>query len=189
MSEEKKWLGTEYLKNGNSRQKLCYAVISETMLIERLAEFQPLVVGTIPIGIDIPGSDLDVVCGTDDLHKVRRSVRRYFSHYPAFTESLNENVYVAGFEYKGLPVEVYAECRASFLQNGYRHMVVEDRILRLAGEEFRMKIVGLKLDGLKTEPAFGILLGLEEPYSALLVLADMPDVALSEFIRENVCFV
>jgi hypothetical protein len=32
-----------------------------------LAPYNPVLAGTIPLGVDIPGSDLDIICHADDL--------------------------------------------------------------------------------------------------------------------------
>ncbi len=48
-------------------------------------------------------------------------------------------------------------------------MVIEHKLLLERGEEFRLKIVDLKKQGYKTEPAFAMLLGLEnDPYNEML---------------------
>lgn len=48
-------------------------------------------------------------------------------------------------------------------------MIKEYTILLEKGEEFRKQIIALKLRGIKTEPAFADLLGLEgDPYKAIL---------------------
>lgn len=52
----------KYLKNGNPRQQEVYNVMMELQLMEKLCEFDPILVGTIPIEIDLPDSDLDVIC-------------------------------------------------------------------------------------------------------------------------------
>lgn len=49
-------------------------------------------------------------------------------------------------------------------------MIAEYKILQAKGEEFKQKIIELKKQGIKTEPAFGMLLGLENPYEELLKL-------------------
>jgi len=50
-------------------------------------------------------------------------------------------------------------------------MIIEYRILLEKGEDFRKQLIELKRQGLKTEPAFALLLGLEgNPYTELLSL-------------------
>lgn len=48
-------------------------------------------------------------------------------------------------------------------------MIIEDQILASKDENFRLEIIKLKQKGYKTEPAFGLLLGLKnDPYLELL---------------------
>lgn len=48
-------------------------------------------------------------------------------------------------------------------------MLIEHQILQSENEDFRLKIIELKKNGYKTEPAFAKLLDLEgNPYHALL---------------------
>jgi len=47
-------------------------------------------------------------------------------------------------------------------------MIIEHEILKAKGENFRLEIIKLKQNGYKTEPAFGVLLDLNEnPYLEL----------------------
>ena len=48
--------------------------------------------------------------------------------------------------------------------------MIEYRLIQLLGADFQASIVNLKLQGYKTEPAFGKLLGLQNPYIDLLEL-------------------
>jgi len=66
------------------------------------------------------------------------------------------------------PIEIFAQNKPTIEQNAYRHMIAEYKILQEKGEEFKEKIIDLKKKGIKTEPAFGMLLGLENPYEDLL---------------------
>lgn len=52
----------EYLKTGNTRQKKAYTLLKELKIIEYLESYDPVITGTIPIGIDLPESDLDIIC-------------------------------------------------------------------------------------------------------------------------------
>ena len=64
------------------------------------------------------------------------------------------------------------------------HLLVEDRLLRLASEAAREAIRQLKRDGLKTEPAFAHYFGLAgDPYEELARLA----WAKEDELREVVC--
>jgi hypothetical protein len=52
----------DYLKTGNARQQRAYDVLTNHRILAQLAPFSPVLVGTIPINIDIESSDLDVIC-------------------------------------------------------------------------------------------------------------------------------
>lgn len=52
----------EYLKNGNQKQIKAFEVLSQNNILTNLTEFDPILVGTIPINIDIETSDLDIEC-------------------------------------------------------------------------------------------------------------------------------
>lgn len=180
------WSDARYLKSGNSRQQQAYQVLQETKVLSVLKDYDPIVVGTIPIGIDVEGSDIDIACHAPDLESFGSLVRSSFSAYGSFADRIkdDEKAYVAGFIYSGREIEIFAQNKPPVLQNGFRHMLVEERILRLAGEEFRQRIIGLKQQGIKTEPAFGLLLNLENPYSDLLDLEKYSDKELILMIKD-----
>lgn len=179
-----KFEGVEYLKKGTAKQQFCFRILEETNILNILANYAPIVVGTIPITIDIEGSDIDIACCAANLYELRDLVRLNFSTYNSFVDRLEE-VYVASFEYGELPIEIYAESKPTIEQNGYRHMIIEDRIIKLAGDNFRQEIVTLKYLGYKTEPAFGELLNLNNPYLDLLEFEALTDEELQLLILEK----
>ena len=54
--------GMEYLKNGTAKQLRVHQVLSTNGIFDKLDAFDPVVVGTTPIGIDLPDSDIDICC-------------------------------------------------------------------------------------------------------------------------------
>ncbi len=57
-----------------------------------------------------------------------------------------------------------------------RHFQIERRLLALFGVDFQSRVVALKRQGIKTEPAFAALLKLPgDPYEALLTLGAWTD--------------
>jgi len=185
MVQESKWFDTSYLRTGNSKQQFCYRILSEINILTILEQFQPVVIGTIPIGIDIAGSDLDIACFASEIDIIENVVRENFRAYPGFTDRKSNINYVAGFYCEGIELEIYAEPIPVYLQNGFRHMVIEDRILHLAGECFRNDVIRLKNNGYKTEPAFGQLLKMNNPYMELFDLENLPDNGLKAFINDK----
>jgi hypothetical protein len=76
---------------------------------------------------------------------------------------------VANFSIDGIAIEIFGQNIPTREQNGYRHMLIEHRILQERGEVFREAVIALKKSGIKTEPAFAQLLQIEgDPYLGLL---------------------
>lgn len=73
-----------YLKHGNDRQQLAYREITVYHILEKLQKYHPILVGTIPIDIDIPESDLDVICECHDHLDFKTHLQRQFSHLQGF---------------------------------------------------------------------------------------------------------
>nr|WP_256471470.1 DUF4269 domain-containing protein [Tenacibaculum sp. XPcli2-G] len=143
-------------------------------IFELLKNFNPILVGTIPINIDVESSDLDIICQSDnheELVKVVSENYREFSRFEVKTIQSYKNLKttIITFEYKAFPIEIFVQNKLLEEQDSYLHMLIEYQVLLKEGKEFRSKIIALKQQGFKTEPAFAQLLGLEgNPYEALL---------------------
>ncbi|UOE47867.1 DUF4269 domain-containing protein [Mucilaginibacter sp. SMC90] len=163
----------DYLAQGNLRQKAAYAALNENKILDSLKSYQPLLVGTIPINIDIPGSDLDIICHYKDEGNFELTLRKHFSSFPGFQIShsiINGlKTIICNFTIGTWPVEVFGQKLPTKQQNGYLHMIAEFRLLELYGETLRKKVIELKEQGFKTEPAFATVLGIDgNPYLELL---------------------
>lgn len=177
------WRNIDDLIHGTTVQKEVYNLLLELDIMNLLKDYNPLLVGTIPLGIQVEGSDLDIICEVYDPMKFKALVVRYFGAMEGF---VSESRVVQGiprtkinFMVKGWPIELFGQPRRTELQNGYLHMIVEAEILAQMDDDFREQIILLKTNGWKTEPAFARALGLEgDPYEALLELAKLPRSAL-----------
>jgi len=176
------WLDIEYLSTGNGKQQKAYKILKELNILSILRDYEPIVVGTIPIGIDIADSDIDIICNVSGFNNFREIITFHFSSFPSFSEYSRDNVYVASFIYSDIQIEIYAKDESTVEQNGYRHMLIEYRILNIAGDKFKREIIKLKQQGYKTEPAFGKLLNLANPYTALLKLEELTEQELYIFL-------
>ncbi|MDY0931610.1 DUF4269 domain-containing protein [Chryseobacterium sp. CFBP8996] len=166
----------DYLKIGNERQKRAYEVLTKYKIFTVLDYYSPILAGTVPIEIDVEGSDLDIICELDFKFEEDFLDDIAFSKIIPFEEDVKveypiingENSIVINFMVEEFPIEIFAQNKPTIQQNAYCHMIAEYKILQEKGEKFKQKIIDLKKKGIKTEPAFGILLGLENPYEDLL---------------------
>lgn len=167
-----------YLANGNEKQKRSYLILKDNKVMQTLLKYKPLLVGTIPINIDVNNSDLDIVCEVDNFEIFETLLKEEFSKYSDFYINYNKKdlIIVCSFKIDEVEIEIYGSKTKSSESNGYRHMMIENRILKLLGNEFRLKVINLKESGLKTEPSFAKLLNLKgNPYEELLLLEKYSD--------------
>jgi hypothetical protein len=163
----------DYLRNGNERQQRALRVIEQHDLFSILSPYDPLLAGTIPIGVDIVSSDLDVLCHWKNREKFLEDMIEHFSTQQNFRlRAINvrgRDSIVVNFKLEEFEVEIFGQNRPSREQDGFRHMVVEHKLLLKHGEELRKEVIRLKNEGMKTEPAFARALKLDgDPYEALL---------------------
>lgn len=189
MHEDVDFLKIDYLREGSAKQQQAAEVIDRLELLEHLKSYHPILVGTIPIGIDIASSDLDIICQVTDFVPFEQGFKeRYGGLIPnlIFSSRTVDNLerVVVRFGYEGWDFEVFAQPLPTVNQNGYRHMVVEYRLLKRLGVAARQRIIELKKSGYKTEPAFAKLLDIPgDPYEELLKMYDWPEDQLDAIIK------
>ncbi len=167
------FLDITYLKNGNERQQKAYTDLTQLQIFEKLKKYNPVLAGTIPIGIDLPNSDLDIICQCNDHTGFSSTIKQFFSEEKNFEiRTYTQDhllVTVANFESDHFGVEIFGQDIPTTNQNAYKHMLIEHEILNKQDAVFKKNIIQLKKEGYKTEPAFAKLLGLQgNPYEALL---------------------
>ncbi|TWV99208.1 DUF4269 domain-containing protein [Chitinophaga pinensis] len=163
----------DYLQQGNAVQRNVYAVLKETAVLQLLSAYDPVLAGSIPIAVDIPGSDLDILCSFKEKEAFQKEMTVLFGKEAGFSikafEIYNQDCVVVNFDKAGFPFEIFAQHLPVREQMGYRHMVIEHRLLLEHGERLRQEVIRLKKAGYKTEPAFCECLGIGgNPYLELL---------------------
>ena len=178
------FLDISYLKLGNLKQQKSYDILVRLNLFSILSDYSPVLAGTIPIGIDLAESDLDIVCEVTDLTRFSQLLQQEFGHESCFRiRYRDKETIVCNFMSEGMEIEIFASPQKVLESRGYRHMLIEHRILTLFGADFKEKIIELKQSGFKTEPAFANLLKLDgDPYEQLLLLEDYSDMQLQNRI-------
>ncbi|RKY66402.1 MAG: DUF4269 domain-containing protein, partial [Candidatus Latescibacterota bacterium] len=158
-----------HLRTNTERQLQAHKVLQRLGVFDALKKYSPLLVGTIPLGIDVANSDLDIICEVHDFPQFERQVITAFGQMEDFrirqaTVGGVPSV-IANFTYGEFPIEIFGQPRPVIEQNAYRHMQVECRLLMIGGEKARQAIRRLKQLGLKTEAAFAQYFRIEgDPY-------------------------
>ncbi|RXI96148.1 DUF4269 domain-containing protein [Anaerobacillus alkaliphilus] len=163
----------DYLKLGNERQRRAYDAIQKVGIMDNLAIYTPILCGTLPIGIDVDGSDLDIIMEVHNFSRFREQVKDLYSHLDNYRlkEVIIRDVPVvkANFLFEGYEFELFGQPQPVFEQNAYLHMIIEDQLIKCI-PTLRDQVISLKQRGYKTEPAFCKVLGLDEsdPYLSLI---------------------
>lgn len=148
------------------------AALAGSGVLALLARFDARVAGTFPLGVDVPGSDIDVLCHAPDATAFAQAVWQAFAGMPGFSMhqwTRGERAVVAAFTVDGVPFELFGSPVPVDAQIGWRHFAVERRLLEERGPGFREAVMQARRAGMKTEPAFAHVLGLAgDPYAALL---------------------
>lgn len=164
----------DYLNSGNAVQQEAYRILKDYRVMHNLQDFTPVLAGTIPLEINIAGSDLDIICYWQDKKLFTDNITLHFSQYKNYSlreAEVNGHLSViANFFIENFEIEIFGQNIPVAQQYAYRHMIMEYNILQQKGENFKNSIIRLKKQGYKTEPAFALLLGLESgnPYEELL---------------------
>lgn len=161
-----------YLSSGNQKQHRLFHILSDYGIMEKIERYNPILTGTIPIEIDTEKSDVDICCYWKDKLSFINSISQ-FNAYTGFSineKLINDNLtIIARFNLEGFLFEIFGQNRPVDQQEAYRHMIIEYKILKQKDRLFKEEIIRLKKSGIKTEPAFGKLLGLnDDPYKQLL---------------------
>ena len=156
-------------------------------VLEALAGFDPYVTGTPVLGLDLPASDIDVLCHAPDQDAFEVAVRAAFGARDGFSARRWDDgaapAVVAVFAAHGWAFEVFGQALPVAEQVGWRHFAVERRLLALGGAALRGAVLRRRRAGLKTEPAFADVLRLAgDPYQALLGLEHRTDDALASML-------
>ncbi len=164
-----------------------WAAVEAAGLLDALAAFDPVVAGSWPLAVALPGADVDILCHAPDLERFAAHCRGAFGGRGGSTQWRRAGpppAVVCRFQFQGRLFEVFGQDLAVERQNAYRHMVVEGRLLGLYGLALREEVLRLKADGFGTEAAFARALGLAgDPYAMLLDLEGLSDTALKRRCR------
>jgi hypothetical protein len=163
------------------------AAVTRLGVLETLRDFDPRVVGTLPLGLFVPGSDIDIVCHAFDPIGFAEVIWKQYQSCDGF--SLYQWIskrgpVIARFNWRGWRFEVFGEAKPVDQQRGWRHFEVERRLLVLDDGRLRDAVIRQRSLGTKTEPAFASALGIPgDPYLGMLDLADETDAQLRARLR------
>ncbi|MCC0090355.1 DUF4269 domain-containing protein [Aeromonas veronii] len=175
------WRRLDYLAHGNPRQRSAHALLTAGVWDELAAQCADMaLVSTLAIGLDRPGSDLDILCQ----HSDPAAFAATFAEQGWLASPKGDNIWLLErvFPYAtdsdcdksegSWPLELYVTPTPIETLNGWRHLTLMAALLEQFGDAFYREVLRLRLEeGVKGEAAMCRLLGLAgDPYEALLTL-------------------
>lgn len=134
-----------YLKDGTERQKAAYLTLKKHDILEKTADFNPILTGTIPIAIDIPQSDLDIICYWKNKIDFINRIKKLFSKEQDFnlrTANINgQETVIANFRIDNFEIEFFGQHMPTASQNAFKHMLIAHQILQEKGEVLGNKLL------------------------------------------------
>jgi len=181
------WHRADVLLAGTESQRRAGVIVGELGLLEHLAPWYGALVSSFNLGLDRPGSDIDIICEAPDGQVFRGEMERRYGHHDAFAVRVRPTgETVASFIYRGVPVEVFAGPLPVNRNAAWRHLNVMRRVLRIGGEWVREAIRAGRGRGLKGEAALAHLLDLPgDPYVVLQELEEWEDGEIEACLRRG----
>ena len=166
------WFDTSRLLVGSKSQRSAARLLKRLEIFELLADYTPILCGTVPLGCDLPGSDLDIVCRAERLPAFKEILHLFFGDRPCFEctgmRLAGIESVVARFRAGRWRLEIVGQPVPVLRQRAFEHMLAEALLLHRAGLGANEEVRRLKQQGFSTEEAFGKLFGLRgDPYEAL----------------------
>ncbi|WP_235209769.1 DUF4269 domain-containing protein [Sphingobium sp. Ant17] len=164
------------------------AAIKDLSILTALSHYDPHVAGTLPLGLDVSTSDIDILCYAPDPNLFTSHVWAAFSSFHDFRIwqwCEGDQTVIAAFTAQGWQFELFGQAKPVKQQRGWRHFLVEQRLITLGGEGFVKAVMALRRDGMKTEPAFAVALDIQgDPYESLLDIGSLDEHALVGLLHE-----
>ncbi|MFZ3590222.1 DUF4269 domain-containing protein [Bacillus sp. DJP31] len=143
------------LKLGNEKHKKAYKALVTLGILKDLARYAPVLCGTFPLGIDIEGSDLDIIMNVKDFNEFEQKVHMLYGNLDSFKQNRltirDKAVSKANFLYDGFEFELFGKSQPVERQYAYLHMVIENYILK-DSPHLREEVINLKNQGRSYEP-------------------------------------
>jgi predicted metalloenzyme YecM len=167
------------------RDKRLLQAIERLGVFGPLARFHPHFSGSLPLALAVPGSDVDVLFESADLDAFDREAASCLATVGTWhqhrTDLRGQPTSLYRIDLEGFRFEWIAQTIPVHHQAANRHLLIEARLLNVAGEEARQAIQELKGTGMKTEPAFATHFALPgDPYLVLLDLEGETEQALCQ---------
>lgn len=148
------------------------------------------ITGTYPLNLQNEKSDIDVCFeySAKEAIVILEFIQGFQEWVQSPKLSIKNNVYVFNFIFNDLNFEFYFSPESLYKQNSYRHLLIEQRLLKIFGGNLSHTIKELKTHH-HTELAFAKAIGLDtnelDVFQDLLSLEKLSDLEIFEQFKHN----
>ncbi len=170
--------------------ELVFSSIQKLGVLNTLSPFNPLIVGTLPLDIHTPSSDVDIIFSHTDLSQLKEILVKNYSHLDKFSIDFKPdktpNYILANFQFNNTLFELYGSTTPTLEQRAFKHFNLQERLLKIGCTKFKQQIKTLRKKGFKTEPAFASAMNIKgDPYENLLDLYNSSELSLLSAITKD----
>ncbi len=164
-------------------------LVTELNLFEIFKDKNPFIAGSIPLAIDVSGSEIDFLVSYQNGFDFKSKCTELFGGLPGFEMSQGHangaDYSLCRFNHHEIPFQIFSSVGSTYSQNGFLHFQIEEKLLKYGAINWHNDIINLKSSGLKTEPAFAKLINQDavDPYLYLLELQKKSIRQLRETIQ------
>jgi hypothetical protein len=127
------------------------SAVDSSAVLELLRPFDPRIVGTLPLGVAVPGSDIDIVCHAPDPNAFADTIwarYRAAEQFALYRWTSATRPVIARFVWDGWPFELFGDQCPVEQQRGWIHFEVERRLLALDDGRLRRAVGAQRANGL-----------------------------------------
>lgn len=150
-----------------------------------LGAHDPLLAGSLPVGLYMSNSDLDVLVGHTEWQTFSKDFfEKIKTQATNATYKLEADYALINLAYRGVPFEIYFAEKPPILQRAGRHLQIEARLIQLFPRALQI-LKKLRTQGMKTEPAFAQAFHIEgDPYEELERWSNLTDANLYDVVSK-----
>ena len=172
------------------KNKTIFRAIQDSNILRSFKTYTPFIIGDFPLGIQTKNSNVDILMYAIDLNELEVSLKSHYENHDNF-ESLRSFVegtetLIINFNQSHIPFEIYAQSQAITLQKGYKKFQAIERILKIGGEIFKETVMGIRMDGTKTQEAIAESLNIQTDLNNELLILQKTEMSKLKMILESV---
>lgn len=170
------------------KNKTVFRAIEDSNILRTFKIYNPFIVGDFPLGVQSKNSNVTILMYATELNELEVLLKSHYENHEDF-EFLRSFVdgfetLIINFNQDHTPFEIFAQNQPITYQKAYKKFQAIERILKIGGEIFKETVMGIRMDGTKTEEAIAESLDIQlDSNNELLILQKTEMFKLKEILE------